>query len=91
MKSVGEVIDKLLNIYDIATPVRQHEALFIWEEVVGEVVARHTQPEKISYGKLYIKVDSPSWRNELNFQKKEILQNLNARLKNVKIKEIVLR
>lgn len=91
MKTLGEALEKMLQVYEIAQPVRQNEALFIWPEVVGEAIARHTQPEKVAYGKLYIKVDSPTWRQELMFRKKELLVNINARLKDVKLKEIILR
>jgi len=91
VKSIGEAIEKLLHLYGIVTPVRQHEALFIWQEVVGDAIARHATPEKIAYGKLYVRVDSPSWRNELIFRKEEILQTINKRLKEATIKEIVFR
>lgn len=91
MKSLAEALERMLKVYDIAQPIRQNEALFIWQEVVGEAIARHTQPEKVVFGKLYVNVDSPTWRNELIFRKKEILNNLNARLKEAKLKEIILR
>lgn len=75
----------------ITTPVRQWEAVTLWETVVGETIAKHTRADRIQYGKLYISVDSPAWRNELMFHKQELLEKLNSKLKDVKIKEIVLR
>jgi len=84
-------IDTMLKKYKIEKPVRQGEALFIWNEVVGETIAKHTKPEKVAWGKLFIKVDSASWRNELVFKKESILNKINNKLKNVTIKEIILR
>lgn len=89
--SLGEAIEKLLKVYKIEKPVRQNEALYYWSEIVGENIARHTTAEKVDYGKLYVRVDSPVWRNELSFQKEEILKKINERLKNAHLKEIVLR
>ncbi|RKY57089.1 MAG: DUF721 domain-containing protein [Candidatus Neomarinimicrobiota bacterium] len=90
-KTLGQAIDKMLRKFDIEKPVRQGEALFIWDEVVGKTISNHTTPEKVSFGKLYIKVDSPVWRSELLFRKDEILGKINKNLNNANIKEIVLR
>jgi len=89
--TLGKAIDKMLKRMKITTPVRQWEAVSLWENVVGETIANHTRAEKVMYGKLYISVDSPTWRNELVFHKDELLKKINSKLKDVKIKEIVLR
>lgn len=89
--TIGRAIDKCLRNFSIDKAVRQWEAVHIWEDVVGPKIASHTKTEKISFGKLFVAVDSPAWRNEISFQKENILKKLNKRLKSVKIKEIVLR
>jgi predicted nucleic acid-binding Zn ribbon protein len=89
--TLGQALEKMLKKYRLEKPIRLGEALYLWEEIVGSKIARHTQPEKVAFGKLYIKVDSPVWRSELLFNKARILEKLNDHLKNVKIKEIVLR
>ncbi len=89
--TIGNAVEKLLKKFQIEKPVKQRQALFIWDEIVGEAIARHTQAEDVKYDKLFIKVDSPVWRNELIFRREDILNMINRRLGNVKIKEIVLR
>jgi len=91
LKTLKSALDKLLKKYGIEEEVWQAEAILIWNDVVGKTIASHTEAHKVSYGKLFIKVDSPVWRNELLFQKKEILARINRRLQKTKIKEIVLR
>jgi len=91
MDSLGMAIARMLKIYGIEKPVRQNEVFFIWQDIVGEVIAKHATPEKIAYNKLFVQVDSPVWRNELNFRKEEILKRINSQLKNAQIKEIILR
>lgn len=88
---INKIFEHLIKKYGIETSVRQNEALFLWPEVVGENIAKHTKAEKISYGKLIVKVDSPVWRNELVFQKSEILNKINNLLKGTNINDIVLR
>ncbi len=89
--TINNVFDKLIKKYGLESQVRQHEALFLWEKVVGENIAKHSRTEKISYGKLIIKVDSPVWRNELLFQKADILNKINGLLNGTNITDIVLR
>ncbi|HNZ36062.1 MAG TPA: DUF721 domain-containing protein [Candidatus Marinimicrobia bacterium] len=91
MESLGTAIARMLKIYGIEKPVRQNEVFFIWQDIVGEVIAKHAIPEKVAYNKLFVKVDSPVWRNELNFRKEEILKRINSQIKNAQIKEIILR
>jgi len=89
--TITNVFEKLIKKYGLEAQVRQHEALFLWEKVVGENIAKHSRTEKISYGKLIVKVDSPVWRSELLFQKADILNKINGLLKGTNITDIVLR
>jgi len=68
--------------------VAQNRALIIWEETVGPTIANNTKPEAVSHGVLTIKVKTPAWRQELQFQKADIIKKLNHRLGKNTIKEI---
>lgn len=74
----------MLRNFGIENAVAQNNALNIWNEVVGDAVAKNTQPEKVEHGIIIVKVTSPTWRQELFFQKKEIVQKINKKIgKNV--------
>lgn len=62
-----------------------------WKEIVGEDLAEHCFPERIKSGKLYIKSDSPIWRQQLDLLKEEIEERLGEKLENVKIEKLVTR
>ena len=62
-----------------------------WKEIVGEDVAQHCFPEKVSGGKLYIKADSPIWRQQLDLLKEEIREKINERLDDLDINQLVMR
>lgn len=89
--SIGAALEKMLKRMKIEHPVHQWQAVTMWNTIVGDPIAKHTRAEKVAYGKLYIAVDTPAWRNELLFQRKELLDRINSFLTNAKIKEIVLR
>ncbi|HCK99003.1 MAG TPA: hypothetical protein DHW42_02695 [Candidatus Marinimicrobia bacterium] len=88
---ISKAIEKMLRKMNIETTVRQWEVVALWDDIVGENIAKHTRADKISFGKLYVSVDTPVWRNELMFQKNDLLKKVNSRLYKTKIKEIVLR
>ena len=58
-----------------------------WEKMVGEKIATATKIIKIEKETIYIKCKNPTWKNELQYQKKEILKKINKTT--TKIKKII--
>ena len=58
-----------------------------WKKIVGSAIAEATTPIKIDNQKLYIKCKNPTWKTELQYQKKELIIKINQ---NTKIKDIIL-
>ena len=52
----------------------------LWPKVVGETIAKRTQPLNYSRGVLIIKTASAAWQNELTFLKQELKTKLNHAL-----------
>jgi predicted nucleic acid-binding Zn ribbon protein len=77
MQSLKLAIDSMLKKFGIEKAVSQNKAINIWNEIVGEKVAKNTEPERVEHGVIIVKVSSPTWRQELYFQKEEIIKKLN--------------
>ena len=77
MQRLKIAIDLMLKKLGIENAVSQNKALSIWNEVVGKNVAKNTEPNRVEHGVIIVKVSSPTWRQELYFQKKEIIQKIN--------------
>lgn len=91
MKSLGKIIEKFLKNYGYAGIVKEHYVLANWEKIVGAEVASHTRPIRFDFGRLYVEVDSPVWRNELSFEKERILERIKEAVEGIEIEEIVFR
>ncbi|MCF7885682.1 MAG: DUF721 domain-containing protein [Candidatus Marinimicrobia bacterium] len=89
--SLGKALEKMLKKFDIKDKYDENITLNNWEGLVGKTIATHTEPRKIKNGRLYIKVDSPSWRNQILFQKDYIKERINNEMNKNVIKEIILR
>jgi len=84
MQSLKIAIDLMLRKFGIENAIAQNNALNNWKEIVGTTIAKNTEPDRVEHGVMVVKVSSPTWRQELYFQKKEIIQKINKTIgKNV--------
>jgi hypothetical protein len=64
-------------------------AIFLdYPELVGDKIARVTQPLHFKRGTMFIGVESPVWSHHLHFLKPEILRKLNSRFDDKLVKDI---
>ena len=87
-ESVGDVLQQSLKRLDLAARLDDYAVWPIWNDVVGKVIARNAQPEKIRNGTLFVKVSSPVWMQQLQFMKDMIAGKLNHRLKSETVRNI---
>jgi predicted nucleic acid-binding Zn ribbon protein len=88
LERFGEVLDQSLKRLDLAPRLDEYGVWPIWNEIVGQTIARNAQPEKIRNGTLFVKVSSPVWMQQLQFMKDMIADKLNQRLKQDIVKNI---
>ena len=88
---ISEGIAAALNELGLGKKIKQYDALNVWSEVVGEQIAAVTEPERVAGGKLFVRVSRSTWRNELTFLKKEIIERLNAKLGAQIVNDIIFR
>ena len=87
-ENFGTVLEQSLKRLDLVARLEQYAVWPIWNDVVGKVIARNAQPEKIRNGTLFVKVSSPVWMQQLQFMKDMIAGKLNHRLKSEIVKNI---
>jgi len=62
-----------------------------WNKIVGKTISKNTEITRIKNGKIIIKTSNPIWRNELTFQKEDLLNRLKKEEPEINIKEIEFR
>ncbi|MCK4777658.1 MAG: DUF721 domain-containing protein [Actinomycetia bacterium] len=60
-----------------------------WNEIVGENLAKNSQPIGVKKGTLFVRTLSPVWSQELIYIKHKIIKLMNIKLKYMQIKNIV--
>ena len=87
MIKLSQSIDNLLKKTKF-TPLFLGNLENKWKTIVGNKIASVTEIIKIENHTLYIKCKNPTWKNELQYQKEEILKNINKTTN--KVKKIIL-
>ena len=90
MELIGQILNKYLTDLGIKKSITDYQAINYWHEIVGEKISRVTEPERMSDGKIFVKVKNDTWRNELIFYKKEIIEKLNSTIGSRAVKDIIL-
>jgi predicted nucleic acid-binding Zn ribbon protein len=85
---LGDVLDDSLKRLDLAPQLEAYGVWPVWNDVVGKLLARNAQPEKIRNGTLFVKVSSPVWMQQLQFMKDLLAEKINERLHAKVVKNI---
>ena len=88
MKHINQVISRAIKKTGLDQVLNQQEALDRWGEVVGKKISENSEATKITNGVLSVKTKNPTWRQELQLQKTEIIKKINNDLEKKIIKDI---
>ena len=83
--------DALNNFFekqDIKEKVEDNNIFVIWNDIVGENIAKVTEVDKFKNNILFIKTNNSAWRSELSFQKEAFKEKIFQKLPKMKIKDI---
>ncbi len=94
-KSKLEGISTILSKYFAKNPdaqkkLQQYRIFAIWEDVVGERIAKHAQPLRVMDLTLVVGVDHPVWMQELQMLKPELLRKIHTHVTPKLIRDIRL-
>ena len=90
-RSIKNLLSDFLKGKDFKTINDTISLTSTWKQNVGEPILKNTKIIDFKNGKLIIKTSNPIWRNELSFQKNELLNKLQKAEPKLNITEIIFR
>lgn len=90
MKPLASLLPDLFRQYAADGHWPEPVAAALWNEIVGEHLARRTRPVEISRSRLVVLVPSSSWKRQLRALREEIVSRLNQAL-GTNISRVVFR
>ncbi len=73
---------------DAPTPGVVTSVFSDWPAIVGEVIAEHARPQRISNGVLVLEVDDPAWASEMEWLGEEIVRRISLAVETEEITTI---
>ncbi|PCJ80516.1 MAG: RNA-binding protein [Bacteroidetes bacterium] len=88
MKSIRDVIDKVLQLNNMHSKLDEVEVVLAWKEVFGDVIHKKTRHLMLQHdGTLLVTLNSGPLKEEFNHEKEKIVKMLNTHLK----RDVVMR
>ncbi len=88
-KKINQVFYELLRAYGISRKYDEHRLKGEWETVVGKTISQQTLSLSIDKEILYVRLNSPSLRQELGYSRSTLIESLNNAVGKELISEIV--
>lgn len=76
-KLISEIIDKALQESDTTNTFNEQKISYLWPEIVGPGINRYTTRRFVESGALHVFISSASLKNELQFMRSHLVQELN--------------
>ena len=89
--SIGDALHQFMNKSNLRNGLRAVQITQIWEEVMGKTIAKYTEKIEIINNTLFIYTPVGPLKNELQFQKAQIIERINEKLQEPVIQEVVTR
>ena len=87
---IGDAIRDLLKSYQLTSKFDEATVAGSWERLVGKPIARRTKKVSVRNKVLFVELDSPSMKNDLNLHKSQILEVFAKEFGKDVIRELVI-
>lgn len=89
-KLIGEIINKALHDSNTIGSFNEQKVSYLWPEIVGPGINRYTTRRFVESGVLHVFISSASLKNELQFMRSHLVQELNKAVGADVLKEIII-
>jgi len=86
--SLGDAINAFLRKHGLQHKAAIQKVIMNWEVLMGKPIAQATEKIWFDRGILYVKMNSPVWRSELQMARKKIAEVVNREAKDNIVAEV---
>jgi len=87
-KDIGSILGPQLKKRGLSASIKQARIFEVWTEAAGKVIADNCEVVSINKGVVVLRPKSPTWANELLYQKAALIKKLNQHLGRGVVKDI---
>ena len=90
-KPLGEILTSVIASMGMDSRLAQGQIVAAWEDILSEQMKSVIESSWMSKDKLFVRVTSPAWRQELHLRRKEWCDRLNAEMGRDAVSEVIFR
>lgn len=89
--SIGDALSNFLKSARWQTKIHEIRMQREWEQIMGKTIAKYTREVKLKDGVLIIATDVAPLKQELQFGKQQIINNVNEYFKDKVVTDVVIK
>ncbi len=89
--SMAEAMQEFLNRSRLKSGIQSVQVEEVWEEIMGKTIAKYTDKIQIVKDTLFVTTNVAALKNELLYQKENIIKLINDKMGSRIIKHVVIR
>lgn len=89
-RKLGDVLKEMISAYRLTEKLDEVDVRKFWKQCLGNSVNNLTSKLYLNKGKLFVKVDSASLRNELMMLRTRLVEEINRNAGRAIIDEVVI-
>ncbi|MBV7441877.1 DUF721 domain-containing protein [Weeksellaceae bacterium TAE3-ERU29] len=87
-QTIGEAIKYFIQEHGMQERVLESMAIDAWHQQMGDFMKKYTDALYVKKRILFVKLNSPAFKNELSYGKSKIIEHINSTLKEQFIQDI---
>jgi predicted nucleic acid-binding Zn ribbon protein len=88
VQQLDDILNQLLREQGLETPLMQKRLVDAWDVVMGPSISRYTGEKFIKNQTLFVKINNPALRQDLNMMRTQLVKRLNEAVKSMVIAEV---
>lgn len=79
-QDIESLVRQIIRDNGMETPLLQRRLVHLWDEVAGDLVASYTESKEIRNQTLWVKIQNPAVRADLQMRRTQLIAQLNNRV-----------
>jgi len=90
-RSLASILKEVVDSFGVKGKLQEGHVIATWQDIVGERIGQEVEKTWVKDDKLFVRIKTPIWRQELHLNRGSWCRRLNQELGREVIKEIIFR
>ncbi len=90
-KTIKQALTELIKVYHLKSKLSQTKLKVEWEQIMGKTIAKYTEQVFVKDKLLFIYTTNATLKNELLYNKANIIKKVNAAIEEGYITDVVIK